>query len=146
MTPKQKEQKKRQRLREQQRKERQRVKRQERALPKAALRVWSQRVAERDGCVCAVCGCKAEQRKDKSGQLRVNKQGRPIIAHLHAHHLLPKERYREYRFNPINGILLCPSHHKYGKFSAHRNPIWFTLWLRANRPQQYRWCKEHLER
>ena len=29
----------------------------------------------------------------------------------------------------INGIALCPKHHKFGIESAHRNPLWFFMQL-----------------
>lgn len=42
------------------------------------------------------------------------------------HHIVPKEMFGITRYDPINGIVLCPSHHKFGKFSAHKNPLWFV--------------------
>jgi len=92
-----------------------------RMAPKHALSAWSAEV--RKGGCCAICG-KSE--------------------YLNAHHLLPKERYQEFRLEPINGICLCPVHHKYGKYSAHRNMIWFACWLRKHRPEQYQWVKDHM--
>jgi len=76
---------------------------------------WSRRVRERDGC-CQICG-----KKDKR---------------LNAHHLIPKN-FTKYRWDMDNGITLCVHCHNFGKFSAHKNPLWFSLWLRLNRPEIY---------
>lgn len=94
---------------------------------------------------CAVCGIGAVFKRDKDGDVLYSKKtGRPISIPLNAHHILPKEKYKELSTLPINGIALCPNHHKYSKFSAHRNPIWFTLWLRENRPVQFNWAKANM--
>lgn len=63
---------------------------------------------------------------------------------LQAHHILPKEYYHEFQFVVINGVCLCPKCHKFGKWSAHKNPVWFTEWLRKNRPEQYQWVIDHM--
>jgi 5-methylcytosine-specific restriction endonuclease McrA len=97
------------------------AKRAVKAAPRKALAQWSLAVRA-CGC-CVVCGA---------------------TAHLNAHHLLPKERYPEFKLLTINGVPLCPGCHKFSKYSAHRNPIWFTLWLRANRREQYQWAKQHM--
>lgn len=96
-------------------------KKMDRTTKNKSLAEWSQQV--RAVGRCAVC--------DK-------------MEHLNAHHLLPKERYQEFRTELINGICLCPLCHKWDRYSAHRNPIWFVCWLRKNRRQQYEWCKEHM--
>ena len=49
---------------------------------------------------------------------------------LNAHHILPKENFPQYRHDLMNGILLSPKEHKLGKFSAHKNPIWFVEMLK----------------
>lgn len=97
------------------------AKRAAKAAPKNRLVAWSLRV--RACGKCAVCDA---------------------TDHLQAHHILPKERYQEFKFKQINGVVLCPTHHKFGRYSAHRNPLWFTLWLQQHRPKQYAWAVEHL--
>ena len=62
------------------------------------------------------------------------------MLYVQAHHLLPKERYPEFKLDPNNGIPLCAKHHKFGRQSAHRNPIWFAVWLRARHPEVWTWC------
>lgn len=74
---------------------------------------WRAKVLERDQ-FCQVCGPDV-----------VNKK-------LDAHHLIPKE-FHEWRWDVSNGMILCVMHHTLGKFSAHKNPVWFTLWLRREK-------------
>jgi hypothetical protein len=65
---------------------------------------------------------------------------------LNAHHILDRKYYHAYRFDVNNGICLCPSCHKFGKFSAHKNPIWFVRWLKANKPEQFVWVSRRTGR
>ena len=76
---------------------------------------WSQKVRERDK-VCQVC-------------FNSNKK-------LNAHHIIPKN-FQEYRHSLDNGITLCVHCHNFGKFSAHKNPLWFSNWLKLNKPNLY---------
>lgn len=86
-------------------------------------REWSKTVRARAGNRCELCG--AEK-------------------YLNAHHILPKERYKEYRYELTNGISLCPSCHKWGKYSAHRNPIFFAEKLKEKYIYRYEWVIAHL--
>lgn len=129
-------------LRKRIRTERRRLKRVLKAVPRKTLAEWSKSVRSCDRC--AVCGTGIRKKTDSNGQQLKSKKGKLLFTKLDAHHLLPKERYQEYRCVRINGICLCPTHHKYGKYSAHRNPIWFALWLQINRPHQYQWCLDHM--
>jgi 5-methylcytosine-specific restriction endonuclease McrA len=63
---------------------------------------------------------------------------------LVAHHILPKDRYQDLKFELLNGICLCPKCHKYAKYSAHKNGIWFACWLMANCPEKYNWAVSRL--
>ncbi len=87
------------------------------------LSEWSKAVRARDGQVCGVCGSEK---------------------YLNAHHILPKERYADKKLDIINGVSLCPTCHKFGKYSAHRNAIWFSEWLKKNKPQQWEWANANL--
>lgn len=120
-TPRQREKEKAQRaarkIRKAEQVARRKVKRAAKAAPKNRLARWSKRV--RSGGKCDVCGKKEN---------------------LQAHHVLPKERYPELKFKRINGVCLCPTHHKFGKFSAHRNPIWFAVWLKTQQLEKYLWA------
>ncbi len=87
------------------------------------LTEWSLAVRERDGKKCVVCG-----RED----------------YLNAHHILPKENYKEFMYELINGVTLCPTHHKFGKYSAHKNQMWFAVFLQKNRKTQYTWATKNI--
>lgn len=86
------------------------------------MRLWTARVAEDWGHRCAVCG------SDKLPN---------------AHHMENRNTCRALRYDPMNGILLCPSHHKFGKDSAHKGGIWFADWLMRNAPGRFRYVLEH---
>jgi 5-methylcytosine-specific restriction endonuclease McrA len=72
---------------------------------------------------CAICG--KENSKD---------------APLNAHHIMPRQMFSGLRFDPQNGIALCPKCHKMGKWSAHKGGIWFAEWLRNHAPEKYQHC------
>jgi len=78
-------------------------------------RKWSGRIRARDKC-CQICG--------KSDKM------------LNAHHLVPRQ-FLEWRWEMDNGIALCVYCHNFGKFSAHKNPLWFANWLKLNRENDY---------
>ena len=56
--------------------------------------------------------------------------------YLNLSHIIPEEITQ---FNLVldNVLMLCPSHHKLGNWSFHKNPIWFAEWLKEHRPNQY---------
>lgn len=60
---------------------------------------WSKTIKDYYGNKCIICG---------SNKL------------LNAHHIIPRE-FQETRWDTLNGVPLCISHHKYSKFSAHKN-------------------------
>ena len=79
---------------------------------------WKKNVKERDCYFCQVCNCLVEKRN------------------CQAHHILPRH-IKKFRWDVDNGITLCYPHHKAGPFSAHQNAIWFTFWLKTNKPAQF---------
>lgn len=62
---------------------------------------------------------------------------------INAHHIIPKE-FEETRFDTENGIALCPGHHKFSKFSAHKNPLWFMNLLMEREPQKYKYLRDKI--
>lgn len=83
---------------------------------------WRKRVKERDGNQCAICN------SDKNPQ---------------CHHLVDRT-IKTLRHEPMNGLVLCPSCHKFSRQrSAHRGPLPFAEWLRNFRLEQYRWVQMH---
>lgn len=87
--------------------------------------MWKEKVKERDNYFCIIC-CKPVEGKN-----------------CHAHHILPKG-LKGLRWDVDNGITLCYRHHKVGLYSAHMNAIWFTFWLKTNRPKQFRYITDKL--
>lgn len=90
-------------------------------------KTWSAIVHVQHDDKCAVCG-------------RENSKEAP----LNAHHIMPRQMFSGLRFDPQNGISLCPKCHKLGKFSAHKGGIWFAEWLHETYPDKYRHCMDHL--
>ena len=86
------------------------------------MRLWTARVGDEWGHKCAVCGSESTP---------------------NAHHLENRNTCRALRYDPMNGVLLCPSHHKFGKDSAHKGGIWFADWLRRNHPGQLEYVLAH---
>lgn len=121
-------------LRESIRKEKRKIKRQLKAAPKIRLRKWAKRVTA--GGKCEVCG--------KTPHKIKTKKGKDFTVGIDAHHILPKERYPLFKFKQINGIALCKVHHKYGRYSFHRNPAWSMVWLKKNQPRKYKWAVKHM--
>lgn len=105
-------------------KEKQRLNPNSRLWRNKALKLWSECV--RRAGVCEVCGVPKTEKV------------------LNAHHLLPKERYKEYMFEVINGVSLCQMCHKFSKYSAHFNGIWFANWLQMHRPEKHQWVIDHM--
>ena len=91
---------------------------------------------------------KEKRKADKIWSKEVRKDGKCEICdstkNLNAHHLLDKRYYAEYRFEKMNGICLCVRCHKFGKHSAHKNPVWFSEWLRKNKAEQFEWVLKNM--
>lgn len=85
--------------------------------------LWRDEVIKRDKC-CQIC--------HKNGK---NNDGKG----LNAHHLIPRN-FTKYAYNVDNGLTLCPGCHSLARFSAHKNPIWFTMWLKENKRDTYNLC------
>ena len=94
-----------------------------RTAKRKALADWSISVRNRDGNKCTICG---------------------RTEFIDAHHLIPKERFKEYMFEIMNGISLCKKHHKFADYSFHRHPFWSVIWLKNNRPDQFNWVVDRI--
>lgn len=97
------------------------------------MRLWTERVHRDQDGLCAVC-------EKRHGEVDP-KTGKPTF--MNAHHIEPRATCARLRYDPMNGILLCPSHHKFGRDSAHKGTVWFADWLQKNRPQQYAYILAH---
>ena len=80
-------------------------------LTKKLDTAWSEAVKKRAGYKCEVCG------KDMG---------------LNSHHIVGRTN-RTLRWDVKNGVSLCVSHHKFGRQSAHEDPLWFKEWLEDER-------------
>lgn len=87
------------------------------------MRLWVEKVRVLNGDRCAVCG-RTYGDVDEAGKK----------CFLNAHHIDSRHTNPRLRWDALNGILLCPKHHKFSKNSAHRGSVWFITWL-----QKYRW-------
>jgi len=79
-------------------------------------KLWREYIHARDFETCGVC----------------NNPGN------NAHHIVGR-RNRTLRWDPENGIILCPLHHTFGRESAHQDPLWFSEWFQTNYPDRYIW-------
>lgn len=66
---------------------------------------------------------------------------------LHVHHIIPEgfKQFDRYRTDPTNLVTLCPTHHLMGKWSAHKNPIWFRQWMNTHRKGTLELAEQRLE-
>lgn len=95
--------------------------------PKARIRrrlmkLWTMAVHAQFGEKCAVCGSSYKP---------------------NAHHIESRIMFKGLRYDPMNGVLLCPTHHKFGKDSAHMAGCWFASWLKKNLPDRYDYVLLH---
>lgn len=59
---------------------------------------------------------------------------------LHPHHIIGRGNHIV-RWDLKNRVWLCPYHHTLGKFSAHLNGLWFTDWLKKNKPKIFKYLE-----
>ena len=83
------------------------------------LKIWKAKGLEDAGFKCELCG-------KSDGQ-------------LHPHHFIGR-RNRATRWYLPNCVVLCPSHHTMGLWSAHENPAWFINEIRKVRGEL--WYKD----
>lgn len=106
------------------------------SLPKKRrrlMRLWTEKVHDMQGHKCAVCGKRHGAIDEDTGK----------ASFMNAHHIEPRATCAALRYDPLNGILLCPSCHKFGRNSAHKGAIWFVTWLYRHRRLQYDYVMCH---
>lgn len=96
------------------------------------MRLWVEKVRILNGDRCAVCGREYGD---------VDEKGKACF--LNAHHIDSRATNPRLRWDALNGILLCPKHHKFSKNSAHKGSIWFITWLMKYRWNQYVYIMAH---
>ena len=92
-------------------------------IEREKLKEWRRQVLLRDNGICQIC-------KKKSGK-------------LHVHHIIPRQ-IKELRYDVMNGLALCFYDHKVGKNSCHQNALFFSAWLRKNKPEQYKYLMKKI--
>ena len=96
------------------------------------MRLWVEKVRLLNGDRCAICG-RAYGDVDSAGK----------ACFLNAHHIDSRSTNPRMRWDALNGVLLCPKHHKFSKNSAHKGSIWFITWLQKYRWDQYVYIMSH---
>ena len=76
-------------------------------------KLWSEIVKQRAGYVCEYKTC--------------NK-----VDYLNSHHIFGRSNL-SVRWDLNNGACLCPGHHTFNNYSAHKAPIWFIEWITKKR-------------
>jgi len=81
-----------------------------------ADRLWSEIIRKRNGGFCEVCS--------KLGGI--------------PHHIVGRKNL-VLRHDLRNGCNLCYQHHVGGNKSAHNDPLWFIVWFKYHRAEDYRY-------
>ena len=97
-----------------------------RTADKKSWNIIREKVRERDGHRCIVCG---------------------RTEHIQVHHLISRE-IKELWLDMNNLICLCPSHHKFShhELSFHGNSMLAAIWLQKNRPSTWQWLQKQYEK
>ena len=97
-------------------------KREKRRLKREHREKWDlvrKNILVRDNYECQVCHQKIKNLKG-----------------IAVHHIIPRE-FKELFFDENNLITLCSRHHKWDKYSAHLNSLWFSEFFKKNFPERY---------
>ena len=76
-------------------------------------KLWAEIVKQRARSVCEYKTCKKTD-------------------YLNSHHIFGRSNL-SVRWNLDNGVCLCPGHHTFNNYSAHKAPIWFIEWIKKQR-------------
>ncbi len=98
------------------------MKKSRRYLKKKCDRLWSSIIIKTNNGKCEICGKEGKQ----------------------PHHFIGRKNLT-LRHDLRNGINLCYTHHVGGKYSAHGDPIFITLWMMEHRPDDYNYLFEKRE-
>jgi len=91
------------------------------------FRLWSEKIRERCNSTCEFCGI-------KKGELNENQK----VVKIDSHHFISR-KIKDFplKYCLSNGIGLCPTCHKWGEVSFHRNPVATITWLIAKHSDRY---------
>ncbi len=104
-------------------------KRDKKKQKKQMLEDWKHLVHERDNYKDAISG----------------EDLRNTPRNCQAHHILDKKNFPTLKHDVMNGITLSYWNHKSSPKSPHLNALWFTNWLKENRPGQYYYLMNNLK-
>ena len=87
---------------------------------------------------------------DKAWSLYIRRRHKCLICgteeYVQAHHLIDRWILPT-RHHPLNGVPLCPKHHKWNrKISGHKSPYGIAWMLRKSYPKQWEWLMAQFER
>jgi len=97
------------------------------------FKLWSTTVLSRTDWTCEYCGIKKGD---------INRNGK--IEKIDAHHLFSRNvKNAILKFDIRNGVAACPTCHKWGSNSFHRNPVVTMNWLLENSPSRFDFVLTH---
>jgi len=101
------------------------------------FKLWSLAVRERAGHKCELCGV-------AKGHIYTNDKGKEIKVKIDAHHLLSRDiKDCPLKFDVMNSVAVCPTHHKWGVPSFHRDPVYTISWLQKHHPDRYEYVLKY---
>lgn len=62
---------------------------------------------------------------------------------LNPHHIESYSTNKSLRYNPKNGICFCPTHHKFGRLSAHKSFVFMYIFMLTQRGNDLAYLVEH---
>lgn len=93
-------------------------------LERQALGLWRQVVRREAGGKCGVPTCEK-------------------VKFLNSHHIESYATNKALRYDPMNGICLCPTHHKFGWLSAHKSFCFMHNLLQVRYPDKLEYLSEN---
>gem|GEM_PF-6088915 len=94
-------------------------------LRRKCLSLWRTVIKLRAGGKCEATGCN-------------------VTKSPHCHHIEGFATNKALRHDPRNGALLCASHHKFGKMSAHKSLVFMYLLMTEKRKSDLDYLIEHV--
>lgn len=100
-------------------------------LRRKLLTLWSEKCRSTVDYTCIICGAKQARNGEEIDGIK-------IVKKVDAHHIVGKEIHNSFfRFHLTNAACLCPSCHKFGNNSAHRNAVFFINFIQTNYPDRF---------
>lgn len=97
-------------------------------LENKCLKLWKEIVKLRTGNCCEICKWLLGKDEKKN---------------LQAHHIEDYRLNKRLRYDSINGVAVCPKHHKFGLDSFHKSFVFAYTYLMTNRSVDIEYLSEH---